>query len=290
MSEALRTLLVGGSGSALEQALAQHSGFQVAAQRDALGVLEDGIAVVGVAGPPDTRAATALAAIGAGRHVVVATPFAATAAEADAVSAAAREHGVRATMLHRRASAHVARAAELVVSGRLGLPWALQISLVEPGADAAATVRLLCDGVDAVRAISGLEVADVHAVGSGELICASLGLERGAIATVLAGSSPTHDATGGLGRIVLLGSQGMLSLEHDRPRLEVRSNRSGSASVASDAGSARACAFGALDDLEHAIHGQREPATTLVDATRALTVALAAAASAATGTRIHLQT
>jgi predicted dehydrogenase len=196
---------------------------------------------------------------------------------------------VRATVLHRRASPYVARAAELVASGRLGLAWALQVSLVEPGADAAASTRLLCDGVDAVRAIVGLEVVSVHAVAGGGIISASLGLERGGIATVLAGASPTHDAAGGLGRIVMLGSQGMLSLEHDRPRLEVRSNRSASASVASDAGSPVACALGALDDLERAIRSEREPAATLDDGRRAFAVALAAADSVATGSHVQLR-
>jgi predicted dehydrogenase len=290
MADPLKTLLVGGSGSALEHALEGHRGYRLVARRDALGELEDAIEVVCVAGEPSGRAATALAAIRAGRHVAVATPFATTVADADAIVGAARERGVRATVLHRRASPYVARSAELVASGRLGLPWALQVTLVEPGAEAGASTRLLCDGVDAVCAISGLEVVNVHAVSHGALTCASLGLERGAIATVVAGSSPTHDVTGGLGRIVMLGSQGMLAHEHDRPRLEVRSNRSASASVASDAGSAAACAHGVLDDLERAIRTQREPACSLTDGRRALAVALAAAESAASGTHVQLQT
>jgi predicted dehydrogenase len=282
MAERLAALLVGADGGPLAAALATHAGYRLVERRDELGPLE-GIDVVCVAGEPEQRAATALAAIRGGRHVLLATPFAATGAEADELVAEARAHGVRATVLHRRASPYIARATELVASGRLGLPWALQVSLVDPGGAPGSITRLLCDGVDAVRAIVGLEVVSVRAVAGGGIISASLGLERGAIATVLAGSSPTHDATGGLGRIVMLGSQGMLSLEHDRPRLEVRSNRSASASVASDAGSPVACALGALDDLERAIRSEREPVTTLDDGRRALAVACAATESAATG-------
>jgi predicted dehydrogenase len=288
MAETLAALLVGGDGGPLGDALARHRGYRLVERRETLGPLE-GIDVVCVGDAHETRAATALAAIQAGRHVLLTTPFAATAAEADELVAAARAQRVRATVLHRRASPYVARAAELVASGRLGLAWALQVSLVEPGADAAASTRLLCDGVDAVRAIVGLEVVSVHAVAGGGILSASLGLERGGIATVLAGASPTHDAAGGLGRIVMLGSQGMLSLEHDRPRLEVRSNRSASASVASDAGSPVACALGALDDLERAIRSEREPAVTLDDGRRAFAVALAAADSAATGSHVQLR-
>jgi predicted dehydrogenase len=288
MAERLATLLVGAAGDPLEQALATHPGYRLVERRDELGSLE-GIDVVCVAAAPGQRAATALAAIRGARHVLLATPFAASAAEADELVAEARAHGVRATVLHRRASPYIARATELVASGRLGLPWALQVSLVDPGAASDSITGLLCDGVDAVRAIAGLEVVSVRAVAGGGVISASLGLERGAIATVLAGTSPTHDATGGLGRIVMLGSQGMLSLEHDRPRLEVRSNRSASASVASSAGSPVACARGALDDLEQAIRGGREPATTLDDGRRALAVALAAAESATTGRHTHLR-
>jgi predicted dehydrogenase len=285
------------AASELGRELAAHRSFRVVDVRDELegAASLDGVDAVWAAGPAAGRLDAALAALRAGRHLLLSPPAQAEPARLAELARTAASAGLCAAAVHRRFSPQVVRAAELVASGRLGLPWALQLHLVEPGAGDGAAARLLAEGVDVVRAVTGLEVESVHAVASGAvapqaLLVASLALSRGALATIVAGRSDTRDrAGGGLGRLLLAGSQGMLCLEEDRPRLVVRSNVRESASRVGDGRAAGWIARGLLDDLAHALRGGAEPACGLLDAGRALAAAQAAAESARTGATIRIE-
>ncbi|PRX97417.1 Gfo/Idh/MocA family protein [Allonocardiopsis opalescens] len=115
--------LVGRSPDAVRAAAAQLG--WAAAETDWRQLLKrDDIQVVDICTPGDSHAEIAIAALGAGKHVIVEKPLANTVAEAEAMAeaaAAAAERGVRSMVAfnYRRVPA-LALARQLVADGRLG--------------------------------------------------------------------------------------------------------------------------------------------------------------------------
>jgi predicted dehydrogenase len=223
-----------------------------------------------------------LRVVAAGRALLLSAPPAAGLDALDELAGAARAAGVAVAVRHRRASPPFARAAALVADGRAGLPRAVHVHLIEAAGGAPAE-RLLFEGIDAVRAIVGLDPVAVHATGpaasagAGATV-AVVELERDVPATFVVGRSPDADpVAAGLRRIVLVGSQAMLALEEDRPRLEVRG---GAGARAGDGGAARAVAGALAAELVGIVRDGRPPVCGLDDARVALAVVLAAGEAA----------
>lgn len=230
--------------------------------------------VVWLGGAADLPAAHR--AIAAARPLLLSVPPAVDLESLDALEAAARVAGVPVAVRHRRASPPFAQAAARVAEGRVGLPRAVHVHLLEAGAAAPAEV-LLFEAVDAARAITGLDPVAVHATaaaaGPGATV-AMVELQRDVPLTVVAGRTACEDPVGGgLRRIVLVGSQAMLALEEDRPRLEVR-GRGGSR--AGDGGAGQAIAAALAGELLGIVRGGRQPVCGLADARPALATVLAA--------------
>jgi predicted dehydrogenase len=215
------------------------------------------------------RPEAARRAVAAGLPVLQGPP--ADLEELDALAAAADAAGVPVAVVHRRASPPFARAAALVADGRAGLPRSVLVHLVEAGG--APPERLLFEAVDAVRAIVGLDPIAVHATeapgdepGAGIAI---VELERDVPLTVVAGRAPGDDPiASGLRRIVLVGSQAMLALEEDRPRLEAR----GARARAGDGGALAARAAALAAELVGVVRERHAPACGLGAARHALAV------------------
>lgn len=162
-------------------------------------------------------------------------------------------------VVHRRDSPPFRRAAELVGEGRLGVPRSVVLHLVEPGRPDPAGA--LFEAVDIVRAVVGLEVVAVRAAGGANPVVLAE-LERGVAVTIVVGGGPEDGS--GLRRIVLVGSQAMLAVEEDRPRLE----RRGTAHpAAGGAIAARAAALAA--ELRGIVQHGRPPACGAEPALRA---------------------
>ena len=114
-------VLVGRDGAAVEEAAGRYGWAEAAT--DWRAVLErDDVDIVDVCTPGHLHAEVALAALAAGKHVVVEKPLANTVAECEALVAAARRQGAGRTLLahnYRRVPA-LALARDLVAEGRIG--------------------------------------------------------------------------------------------------------------------------------------------------------------------------
>jgi predicted dehydrogenase len=263
-----------GDGAAGE--LAAQPGARGAADLD--GALEDPAVEAVWLGAGGWRLQDARRVAAAGRALLLSGPPAATVAELEALAEVAEEHRVPVAVVHRRDSPPFARAAAFVAEGRLGLPRSVLVHLLEAGE--ADGERQLFEAVDAIRAIVGLDPLGAYAAGSHDddgTRVTIVELERDVPATVVAGRAPGADAVAaGLRRVVLVGSQGMLAFEEDRPRLEVR----GADARPGDGGAVAARARALVQELAGMLREGRPPVCGL-DAARSALAVVAAARTAA---------
>jgi predicted dehydrogenase len=90
------------------------------------------IQAVYIATPPHLHAEIAVAAAGAGKHVVCEKPMAPTVAEADAMIAACRKAGVRLSVAYyRHLYPAIARIREILSAGEIGTPLLVQLHAFE---------------------------------------------------------------------------------------------------------------------------------------------------------------
>lgn len=99
LSERTRLVAYSGGGPDAAAAAGWPDAVQVGA-RDVVG--HDGVDVVAICSPTETHASLALAALEAGRHVVVEKPLAVTVADAEAVARLAEERGLMVSMVSQR--------------------------------------------------------------------------------------------------------------------------------------------------------------------------------------------
>lgn len=150
---------------------------------------QDGVDVVAICSPTQTHAALALAALEAGRHVVVEKPLAVTVAEAEAVARLAEERGLLVSMVsQRRFEPEHLHLRRLLASGELGqlrlastevhwhrddayyaaAPWRTSMSggggsLMNQGVHNVDLLRWLCGPVESVTAQYGTLAHDMEA-------------------------------------------------------------------------------------------------------------------------------
>lgn len=208
--------------------------------------------VVLVCSEPVRHARWALAALEAGRHVIVDKPMAVTLEDATAVVEGARRAGRRLTVVNRLASPGLRRARTWIDAGQVGFPRHVSMDLLSNGSQFDAAVEraeLVADpalsgggelrnflgyAVDAIRYLTGCEPVSVHAesgsfffephrrFGVEDLGVVSLELEHGVTAAVLVGRVPQTPTPGGaLSTVQLIASHGHLVVDDESPRLSV---------------------------------------------------------------------
>jgi predicted dehydrogenase len=145
-----------------------------------------------IASPAEVHYDLAIAALQAGKHVLVEKPIASTLEQADAMAAAARERGLvlQVGHLERFSGAYQAMA------GRVGSPLYIEAIRIAPfkprGTDVSVILDLMIHDLDLVLALVDSEIESVDAVGAPiaseheDIANARLRFQNGAVATITA--------------------------------------------------------------------------------------------------------
>ncbi len=279
--------------AALEQAAAELDCARTFTNADDA-VSDDGVDAVVIASPTFTHAAVAVAALGAGKHVLCEKPLASTLAEAAEIqAAAAAARGVFLMGFMRRFDAGFARAAERIAAGDIGTPLLVRSTGRGPGLppewawDATRSGGLAAEvnshDLDTIRWFSGQEFASVYALGRPakrpdiaqrypgfvDVLVATFELDGGALAQ-LDGACPAdygYDA-----RAEVYGTEGVIFVGDPRSRSPVIVRAD---SAETDPVRSWRTLFGEAYRAEDAhfvaaARGDEEPRTSIEDGMRAL--------------------
>jgi predicted dehydrogenase len=185
-----RASLVGIHDPDIERA--QTVGWEVGAPaKDWAELLADSEAVI-IAAPAEAHHPLAVAALRAGRHVLVEKPIAATLEQADELASLAREHGLVLQVGHLERFS----AAFQALHGRTGTPLYMEAVRIAPfkprGTDVSVILDLMIHDLDLVLALIDSPIVSVDAVGAAvaspheDIANARLRFQNGAVATVTA--------------------------------------------------------------------------------------------------------
>jgi myo-inositol 2-dehydrogenase/D-chiro-inositol 1-dehydrogenase/scyllo-inositol 2-dehydrogenase (NAD+) len=278
----------------------------------AAAVTDERVDAVVIASPTFSHAELAIAALGAGKHVLCEKPLASSLEDAAAIARAAESsEGVFVMGFMRRFDRGFVRAAERIAAGAIGRPLLVRSTGRGPGLppewawDPEVSGGLIAEvnshDLDSVRWLSGQEFEAVHAVGRAakrpdiaerypgfvDLVVATFELSGGALAQV-DGACPAdygYDA-----RVEVYGSEGVVFAGDPRAdsALLVRPDGVVSAPVRSWR-DLFAEAYRAEDThLAAAALGDEEPRTTVDDGLRALEAVVAVNRSLAQGAPVLL--
>jgi predicted dehydrogenase len=265
-------------------------------------VRHEGVDAVVIATPNAQHRGVAVAALDAGKHVLVDKPMACTVADADEMIAAAERAGrVLVPFQNTRFAPPFAAAAETVREGAIGDVTGFRVAFGHAGPQAwapratwffeAATagggclIDLGVHAVDLVRAVTGDDVVRVSAVLNGragdvetdaQLL---VRMRAGAIGSIHASWSarpgPDHQLT-------IVGTDGTLHLDSRTPLSLATTSGDRSRIELPDQTSSP------LEELLAAIRGERPPTVTAADGRAAVAVVEAAYRSAATGQQVEV--
>jgi myo-inositol 2-dehydrogenase / D-chiro-inositol 1-dehydrogenase len=279
---------------------------------DVAAALDDpAVDAVCVGSEPARHARLATAALEAGKHALVDKPIATTAADARALAAAAERSGRVATYVHRLGSPQIVRARAAIDAGRIGLPRALSLHwtvageldpedeetpvILDPSLSGGGELaNFLGYPVDYARWLTGLDVRSVYATttdggseahrrhGVERLGVLTLELERGVVATIVAGRTAGADPAGGLQRVVVTGSHGVIAVEEERPQVAVVAS-GGVAPARPVDGATHAALTHVFDEFVRAARGAAPPSRSLAHGARLVEVVTAAYESARSG-------
>ncbi|MBB5785446.1 Gfo/Idh/MocA family protein [Jiangella mangrovi] len=292
-----------------------HPGFEVVATAADAGAVDDpAVDVVSVCVEPDRRADAVIAALQAGKHVLVDKPLALTAADAAKVAAVAAETGkVCLPAHHQRFHPMIAAARGAVAGGKVGLPWNVQADFLVAGgtpSPAGELANFAVYPVDVVLALTGLRVRRVYArltthwaEGAGDdFALLFLTHENGLTSTISVGRTnelaDTRPAGLAVHRYRVSGSHGVLDIDASRPavvlrRGEASSNTSGTGvgprGRLSSTWHGPSTVDRLLDELHAAITAGRPPSPSAADAVHIAEIVDAARTSAASGQPVDLQ-
>jgi predicted dehydrogenase len=286
--------------------------------------LADGLAAcdaVVVCSEPTRHAALAVAALAAGRSVLIDKPAGVTAQEAEALeAAAARAPEAVVTAVHRLLSPAVVRARASVDGGGIGLPLGVHAEWIASGGLDGTTVErpeLVCDPalsgggelmnfgwypLLALHHLTGLDVVEVTAFGGAlfdgpharfgveDSAVLSLLLDRGVTATVTVARVPAGISDEPVASTLrVLGSHGHLVVDESAPSIRVRSTGDAAPSRRTMGGSAGAAALRAcFAEFLAAVRGEGTVTLGLPDITRVLRVLDAARESISTGAPVRV--
>ncbi len=279
--------------------------------------------IVGILTPPGTHAELAIAAIEQGRHVLVEKPLALTLADCDALVAASRGNSVSTmTGFHMRWHRLLSRARDLIASGVLGRLESIRGTWNSPRGDetappwkraritgGGAIVELGVHLFDQWRWLTGAEVIEVfararHGTRDDENATISATLSNGMLAEAVISERTSHVI-----EIEVCGDEGRLRVSCQRfDGLEVYARRETAGMMGPrrralvrtlrelPRGIARMRTLGDYGDSyrgewQHLVDSVRAggtPSCTMEDGRAAVLVALAAAASAASGRSVRV--
>ncbi|MGH7912351.1 MAG: Gfo/Idh/MocA family protein [Candidatus Dormibacteraceae bacterium] len=208
--------------------------------------------VVMVCSEPVRHARLTIAALEAGKHVIVDKPMAVSLDDATAVLRTAERAPGRLTVVNRLAGPGLRRARGWIDAGQVGFPRHVDVELLSNGSRFEAAVErpelvadptlsgggeiqnFMCYAVDAIRYLTGCEPVSIYAesgsfffdahrrFGVEDLGLVSLELEHGVTAAVLVGRVPQTPTSGGATSTVrLIASHGHLVVDDESPLLEV---------------------------------------------------------------------
>jgi predicted dehydrogenase len=265
-------------------------------------VVRDDVDAVLIATPNAQHHSVAMAALSAGKHVLVDKPMACTVADADEmITAAERVQRVLVPFQNTRFAAPFAAAAQHVRAGVIGDVTGFRVAFGHTGPQAWAPratwffesatagggclIDLGVHAIDLVRAVTGDDVKHVSALLNGragdvetdaQLL---VRLRTGAIGSIHASWSaqpgPDHQLT-------VVGSEGTLHLDSRTPLTLVTSSGERSRVELPDQTSSP------LEEFLAAVTGARAPAVTAADGRAAVAVVEAAYRSAATGELVEV--
>lgn len=197
---------------------------------------------------PTRHATLAIQAIQAGKNVFVDKPVATSIADAEKLAKVIEDRNLVTSYFHRLFEPSVERAKECIQSGQIGLPLTLDLtwisanSLIDEGGDIIIEKRLSGGGeirnflgypLDIVLWLTGLEpiriftssnsiTSNSHAASGVEnLATVVLELESGVRANITVGRGPNNG--NGIFTTSIVGSHGFLSVNENRPTLEISS-------------------------------------------------------------------
>ena len=247
--------------------------------------------------PNDSHADIALAAIAAGRHVLVEKPLALSADAADEVRRQANRTNVRLMVAHTLrfmpANVQVHRA---LAAGELGKPGMLRSHRWlrrfpgppggwkhDPARSGGLCLHEAVHEIDQALWLIDERPTHVHALAAPELLQIHLGYASGAMA--ICGIATGLPLGSGYYSLTLIGSLGAAYADdHHNVHLVYRGGRPQAALTDLRASAVRA----QLDEFAQAITEGRDPSVSGADAVAALQIAEAAAASVASGQTAHL--
>lgn len=265
-------------------------------------VARDDVDGVVIATPNAQHHAVAMAALSAGKHVLVDKPMACTVADADEMIAAAdRAQLVLVPFQNTRFAPPFAAAAQQVREGAVGDVTGFRVAFGHAGPQAWAPratwffdraaagggcfIDLGVHAVDLVRAVTGDDVTHVSAVLNGQAgdvetdaqLLVRMG--TGAIGSIHASWSarpgPDHQLT-------VIGTEGTLHLDSRTPLTLVTASGERSRAELPDTTSSP------LDEFLAAVRGERAPTVTAADGRAAVAVVEAAYRSATTGALVEV--
>ena len=265
-------------------------------------VTRDDVDAVLIATPNAQHHEVAMAALAAGKHVLVDKPMAFTVADADAMIAAADQQGcVLVPFQNTRFAPPFAAAARQVREGAIGEVTGFRVAFGHAGPQAWAPhstwfferamagggclIDLGVHAIDLVRSVTGGDVTHVSAALNGEAGDVETDaqllawLQAGAIGSIHASWSsrpgPDHQLT-------VIGTEGTLHLDARTPlTLFTGSGDRSRVELPDTTGSP-------LEELLAAVRGERAPAVTAADGRAAVAVVEAAYRSAATRERVEV--
>jgi predicted dehydrogenase len=185
-----RSTLVGVFDKHLERA--KTVGWEAAAPAVEFQALLDASDAVIIAAPAEAHYGLALQALGAGKHVLVEKPIAATLEQADEMDALAAARGVVLQVGHLERFS----AAYQAMAGRVQAPLYIEATRIAPfkprGTDVSVILDLMIHDLDLVLALIDSEIESVDAVGAPvaslheDIANARLRFRNGAVATITA--------------------------------------------------------------------------------------------------------
>ena len=266
-------------------------------------VRRDDVDGVVIATPNAQHHAVAMAALGAGKHVLVDKPMACTVVDADEMIAAAQRAGRVLVPFHNtRFAAPFAAAAQQVRAGAIGDITGFRVAFGHAGPQAWAPratwffdsatagggclIDLGVHAVDLVRAVTGDDVTHVSAVLQGQAGDVEtdaqllVRLRAGGIGSIHASWSarpgPDHQLT-------MVGTEGTLHLDSRTPLTLMTAPGDRSRIDLADQTTSP------LDELLAAVRGERAPAVDATDGRAAVAVVEAAYRSAASGELVEVR-
>lgn len=279
-----------------QPAFEAHPGFEIVET----GLDDPAVDVVSVCVEPDRRADAVIAALQAGKHVLVDKPLALTAADAAKVAAVAAETGkVCLPAHHQRFHPMIAAARGAVAGGKVGLPWNVQADFLVAGGTPSPAGELANFAVyplDVVLALTGLRVRRVYARvtthwndgGADDFALLFLTHENGLTSTISVGRTnelaDTRPAGLAVHRYRVSGSHGVLDIDASRPAVALRR-----AEASSHTWHGPSTVDRLLDELHAAITAGRPSSPSAADAVHIAEIVDAARTSAASGQPVDLQ-